>query len=88
MLTLGYREPSLVFLTGTNLAMAASGQQAADFLGQPGCRVAFVERRFAGDFEAALAKLPARPRLVTTIHGFNLNGGRRLSIDVFAGEPG
>lgn len=88
VLTLGYREPSLVFLTGTKLAMAASGTDAAAFLGQPGCRVAFIERRFADDFKAALASQNVKPRLVTTISGFNLNGGRRLEIAVFANSPG
>ena len=88
VLTLGYREPSLVFLAGTNLAMAASGQEAANFLDKPGCRVAFVEKRFAGEFEAALANLTVKPRLFTTIRGFNLNGGRRLDIAVFVREPG
>ncbi|UZF94302.1 ArnT family glycosyltransferase [Bosea sp. NBC_00550] len=88
VLTLGYREPSLVFLTGTNLAMAASGEQAAAFLNQPGCRVAFVEKRYAGEFEAAITSQSVKPRLLTTIRGFNLNGGRRLDIAVFAREPG
>jgi len=88
VVTLGYREPSLVFLTGTDLAMATSGQQVAEFLNKPGCRVAFVERRFADDFKAALANAAVKPRLLTTIHGFNLNGGRRLEIAVFTGEPG
>jgi 4-amino-4-deoxy-L-arabinose transferase-like glycosyltransferase len=88
VLTLGYREPSLVFLTGTKLAMAASGADAAAFLNQPGCRVAFVERRFADDFKGALASQSVKPRLVTTINGFNLNGGRRLEIAVFANSPG
>ena len=88
VITLGYREPSLVFLTGTDLAMAAGGTQAAAFLDQPGCRVAFVESRFAGEFDAALAASPLKPRLLTTIEGFNLNGGRKLSIAVFAKEPG
>lgn len=88
VITLGYREPSLVFLTGTDLAMAADGAQAAAFLGQPGCRVAFVESRFSGEFEAAVSALPQKPRLLTTINGFNLNGGRRLAIAVFAKAPG
>jgi 4-amino-4-deoxy-L-arabinose transferase-like glycosyltransferase len=88
VITLGYREPSLVFLTGTKLAMAASGADAAAFLKQPGCRVAFVESRFAGAFNAALAGQAPKPRLVTTINGFNLNGGRRLEIAVFARSPG
>ncbi len=88
VITLGYREPSLVFLTGTKLAMAASGADAASFLNQPGCRVAFVESRFASEFTAALSSQPTKPRLVTTINGFNLNGGRRLEIAVFARSPG
>jgi len=88
VITLGYREPSLVFLTGTKLTMAASGTDAASFLNQPGCRVAFVESRFAEDFKAALSSQPTKPRLVTTINGFNLNGGRRLEIAVFARSPG
>jgi 4-amino-4-deoxy-L-arabinose transferase-like glycosyltransferase len=88
VITLGYREPSLVFLAGTDLAMAADGAQAAAFLNQPGCRVAFVEQRYARAFEAALAALPQKPRLLTTIDGFNLNGGKRLSIAVFASAPG
>ncbi len=41
--TLGYREPSLVFLTGTNLEMLESGAEAAAFLGQGGCRIVFVD---------------------------------------------
>jgi len=38
--------------------------------------------------DAALAASPLKPRLLTTIEGFNLNGGRKLSIAVFAKEPG
>ena len=67
--------------------MAASGADAAAFLNQPGCRVAFVESRFATDFNAALASQNLKPRLVTTINGFNLNGGRKLEIAVFARSP-
>lgn len=88
VMTLGYREPSLVFLTGTDLAMASTGAEAANFLNQPGCRVAFVEARFSEAFQTALATLPGKPRLVTTIDGFNLNGGKLLSIAVFAKTPG
>lgn len=84
VMTVGYREPSLVFLTGTDLAMGATGAAAAEFLRQPGCRVALVEKRFAPDFHAAIARAGIAPRLVTTIPGFNLNGGKRLEIGVFA----
>lgn len=84
VITVGYREPSLVFLTGTDLAMGADGAAAAAFLSQPGCRVALVEKRFGPDFEAAIAKAGLAPQLVTSIPGFNLNGGKPLEIGVFA----
>jgi 4-amino-4-deoxy-L-arabinose transferase-like glycosyltransferase len=86
VITVGYREPSLVFLTGTDLAMAPDGAAAAAFLNQPGCRIAFVESRFAGDFQAAITQAASKPRLLTTLRGFNLNGGRRLEIAVFVRE--
>ncbi|SFI03206.1 4-amino-4-deoxy-L-arabinose transferase [Bosea sp. OK403] len=84
VITAGYREPSLVFLTGTDLAMAADGAAAASFLGQPGCRIAFVEKRLAAEFQTAISQAGLTPRLLTTLNGFNLNGGRRLEIAVFA----
>lgn len=84
VMTVGYREPSLVFLVGTDLAMGADGTAAAAFLAQPGCRIALVERRFQPDFQTALAARNVAPRLVTTIPGFNLNGGKPLEMAVFA----
>ncbi len=83
VITVGYREPSLVFLVGTDLAMGYDGQAAAVFLNQPGCRIALVESRAMAGFEAALAQAALTPRLVTTVNGFNLNGGRKLAIGVF-----
>jgi 4-amino-4-deoxy-L-arabinose transferase-like glycosyltransferase len=83
--TLGYREPSLVFLVGTELDMVEQPQQAVDFLRQPGCRVAFVSDRFADGFAAASAEAGLAPRRTATVAGFNINGGRRMSIDVFVG---
>ena len=85
-ITLGYREPSLVFLVGTDLAMASNGQQAADFLAQPGCRIALVEGRFEDGFRRALAGNGVEPRLFTTVSGFNLNGGRKLAMSVYVRE--
>lgn len=84
VMTVGYREPSLVFLTGTNLAMGIDGAAAATFLNQPGCRIAFVEARYGAGFQTAVAQAGLTPRLITTIRGFNLNGGRRLEMAVYA----
>lgn len=86
VMTVGYREPSLVFLVGTGLRMGADGAAAAAFMAEPGCRVAFVEQRSEAQFHAALAGAASQPRLVTHIEGFNLNGGKRLRIGVYVRE--
>lgn len=86
VMTIGYREPSLVFLVGTDLRMGADGTVAASFLREPGCRVALVEGRFLDGFRQSLAASGQAPRLLTTISGFNLNGGKRLDISVFVRE--
>ncbi len=82
--TLGYREPSLVFLTGTGLEMVDSGAQASNFLRQGGCRIVFVEKRHEGEFRAENERLGQQPVLSTRVHGFNINSGRRLDIAAYA----
>ncbi|MGL5362478.1 MAG: glycosyl transferase, partial [Bosea sp. (in: a-proteobacteria)] len=84
VITAGYREPSLVFLVGTELAMAADGAAAAQFLAGPGCRVALVEARQQATFDAELARSGTKARLMTRVSGFNINGGRKLDIAVIA----
>ncbi len=81
--TVGYREPSLVFLTRTDLVMT-DGAGAAQFLRAGSCRVAFVESRQEAAFLADMAGA-APPRLVSRVQGLNLNGGRRLDIGVYRG---
>ena len=51
--SLGYREPSLVFLVGTGLALPPDGAAARSFLEGGGCRLLFVEARERDDFNAA-----------------------------------
>ena len=86
--TAGYREPSLVFLTSTDLVMTP-GAEAAKFLTAAPCRIAFIEAREEAGFNAALAR-PDAARLVSRVQGVNLNGGRFLDIGVYvqtAGAP-
>lgn len=82
--TLGYREPSLVYLTGTNLEMLETGEEAAAFLKQGGCRLVFVEKRFEEAFRAENLLLGQQPALSTRVTGFNINSGRRLDIGAYA----
>lgn len=79
--TLGYREPSLVLLVGTGVAMVESPEAAAAFLREPGCRVALVLGRYEAAFLVAAAVAPVP---LARIAGFNINGGRRQEIGVWA----
>ncbi|MEZ5840612.1 MAG: hypothetical protein R3D02_09330 [Hyphomicrobiales bacterium] len=61
--TTRYREPSLVFLTRTDLAMMKD-DEAATFLAEPGCRVAFIRSRGEPDFLARATELGFTPRVL------------------------
>ena len=85
--TLGYREPSLVFLVGTGLEMLETGPEAAAFLAGGPCRLAFVESRFEPAFRSEVERLGIAPALSTRVTGFNINGGRRLDLGAYAVSP-
>lgn len=81
--TLGYREPSLVFLVGTNLEMLETGPEASAFLKRVGCGIVFVDKRFENDFRAENERIGLTPALSTRVSGFNINSGRRVEIGVY-----
>ncbi|MFD2251776.1 4-amino-4-deoxy-L-arabinose transferase-like glycosyltransferase [Pseudochelatococcus lubricantis] len=80
--TTSYREPSLIFLTRTDLVLT-DGAGAAAFLAGGNCRMAFVEKRDEDAFAAHLSQTGLTPALVTRVRGFNINGGRQLDIGVY-----
>ncbi len=82
--TVGYREPSLVFLTQTDLLMT-DAKGAASFLDAEPCRVVFIDAKSESEFLSALAQKPS-PHLVTRVRGINLNGGKPLDIGVYIGK--
>jgi 4-amino-4-deoxy-L-arabinose transferase-like glycosyltransferase len=80
--SVGYEEPSLVFLAGTKTRFTdASG--AADFLRQGSCRFAFIEARqeraFALRAEAIGLRYDPGPR----IEAYNISNGKPVTIAVF-----
>ena len=85
--TLGYREPSLVFLVGTDLDLQETAEEAASFLGEGPCRMVFVESRFEERFREALARGGVGASAVARLQGFNINGGRRLEIGAYTPRP-
>jgi 4-amino-4-deoxy-L-arabinose transferase-like glycosyltransferase len=85
--TLGYREPSLVFLTRTDLRMLNNAAEAALFLSEGGCGVVFVESRHEAGFRAEIDRRGLQPALKTRVAGFNINGGRRVDIGAYVSGP-
>jgi 4-amino-4-deoxy-L-arabinose transferase-like glycosyltransferase len=85
--SLGYREPSLVFLVGTGLALPPDGAAARSFLEGGGCRLLFVEARERDDFNAAWPVGRGVPAPLAEVEGFNLNTGRRVFVTAYAVSP-
>ena len=81
----GYNEPSLVFLTSTQIALI-DGKAAAHFLDKSGCRIAFVESRQEEAFKLALVSMSDKPALKTRVKGININSGKPIDIGVYVRE--
>jgi 4-amino-4-deoxy-L-arabinose transferase-like glycosyltransferase len=77
----GYAEPSLVFLTATDLLLT-DPHTAADFVASGPCHVAFVAKAQEPQFQGALGRNDA-VNMVGRVEGINLNGGKRLDIGVY-----
>ena len=79
----GFNEPSLVFLTDTEIDLT-DGRSAAQGFATPGCRIVFVERRHEAAFQEGLAGIASQPGLRTRVTGLNINSGRPVDIGVYA----
>jgi 4-amino-4-deoxy-L-arabinose transferase-like glycosyltransferase len=79
VISVGFHEPSLVFLVGTNTAEGFAGSNAADFLNGGPCRFAFVdtrqERSFVQRAEAIGLRYAPGPR----VEGININGVQAIT---------
>jgi 4-amino-4-deoxy-L-arabinose transferase-like glycosyltransferase len=78
----GYREPSLVFLTRTDI-LFDSPEATGRFMGQGACRIAFVSAADEPAFQVGLGTGADGVKLVERLTGINLNGGRKLDIGVY-----
>jgi 4-amino-4-deoxy-L-arabinose transferase-like glycosyltransferase len=79
----GYHEPSLVFLTATDLALVDDGAAAAAFLKANPDGFAMVERRQLDAFLGALGRDGTRADHVGTINGFNYSRGQKVTIALY-----
>ena len=82
--TAGFREPSLVFLTRSDLVIT-DGAGAAQFLKAGRCRAVLIESREAEAFAKALAS-DVHKREAGRVTGVNINGGKAMDIAVFVND--
>ena len=85
MFTVGYNEPSLIFLAGNNTRHGKPAQAAAFLAQAPDCHLAAVDQRFWDDFETALAGLPITEH--ATVTGLNYSKGRKMLIRLVQISP-
>ncbi len=80
LVSVGYGEPSLIFLAGTD-TKAVRPEEAVELLtADPACTLVAVEARRQEAFAAALGELEVEP--LTTIDGLNYSKGQRVSIQL------
>jgi 4-amino-4-deoxy-L-arabinose transferase-like glycosyltransferase len=80
--TLGYQEPSLVFLLGTETRFT-DGANAAEFLRGGACRFAVIDAHSEGAFMASANVIGLHYTLMQRIYGFNISAGKRATLALF-----
>jgi hypothetical protein len=83
--SVGYHEPSLVFLAGTATLLADAGS-AAQFLAGGECRFAFIEARQERDFAAQAEAIGLRYSPGPRIEAFNVSNGQAITMAVYRSE--
>ena len=82
----GYREPSAVFLLGTETRLLTP-EDAADFLAAYPSATAFVDRRDEAAFQAKAAEIGLAVQAAGAVEGFNYSKGRPVHLTRYAVAP-
>ncbi len=80
----GFHEPSLVFLVGTDVRLLRSGEEAARHLAERARGLALVRDRHEDAFRAEAERLGLTVREVARIDGFNLSRGQFVALGLYA----
>ncbi len=83
----GFPEESLVFVAGPD-TLLTDGFGAADFLDEPGCRVAAVDTTQISSFRQRADDLGVEPVEQGRVLGFNLRKMRRVDVHLFSARSG
>ena len=79
----GFREPSLVFLAGTETLLSSAGGAAQLLLEDRRCRLALVDESGEAAFRGALGEAAGDLKPLAEIEGFNYSGGDPLRLTLY-----
>jgi hypothetical protein len=83
LVSAGFTEPSLVFLTGTGTVLTGDGVAAAKILAEDACALALVDQNQNTAFLDRAMLDGIQPISVETIVGFNYSKGKWLEISLY-----
>jgi 4-amino-4-deoxy-L-arabinose transferase-like glycosyltransferase len=83
LVSAGFTEPSLVFLTGTGTVLTGDGGAAAKALAKDACTLALVNQKQNQTFLDQAALDGVQPIPVETISGFNYSRGKSLTLTLY-----
>ena len=79
----GFHEPSLVFQVGTEMKLAPTGAEGAEFLTKTPNSVSLVEQRMDQEFHTRLAQLNFVAEAIGTVKGLNYSNGKQVSLTLY-----
>ncbi len=88
IISVGYNEPSLAFMAGTDTMMLTNGVEAAEAMQQNACRVAVINATSKQGFLDAFAQAKTRPQEAGTIDGLNAGHGAQAALTIFTVPQG
>ncbi|MBX3552369.1 MAG: glycosyltransferase family 39 protein [Pseudolabrys sp.] len=85
VVAVGFQEPSLVFLVGSNLRFV-DANSAADFLFGGSCRFAVIDARLDRNFAQRADTIGLRYSQVQRIDGYNISVGKPVTLAIYQSD--
>lgn len=83
LISAGFNEPSLVFLTATDTFLTHAQGAADKLLDGTACQIAAIERRLQADFLDRIATAGAEVEELDEVRGFNYARGKNVTITLY-----
>ena len=83
LVSVGFTEPSLIFLVGTDTVLTGDGAAAARHLAEDVCTLVLVDQNQSAAFQAEMMRSGLQPVHLQTIRGLNYSRGKDLTLSLY-----